>query len=63
MEDLRQRFLKVYSALPLGVRREIVVVLDPPVGPMTWEVANIEIEHKTPIGEEVLRRLEKMEII
>ena len=61
--DLKQRFLKVYSSLPLGVRREIVAVLDPPVGPITWEVAYSEIEYDTPLGKQILQILGKMNII
>ncbi|MEK7655547.1 MAG: hypothetical protein AAB386_02625 [Patescibacteria group bacterium] len=63
MQDLKQQFLKIYSTLPLGVRREIVAVFEPPTGPVTWEVAYIEIEHNTPLGAVILQRLEKMQII
>lgn len=61
--DLKQRFLRVYATLPLGVRREIVVVLDPPVGPMSWEAANIEIENDTPTAQIILEKLERLRII
>lgn len=61
--DKKQRFLQVYSTLPLGVRREIVDVLHDPVGPVSWEVAFIEVENETPLGLEILERLARMEII
>ena len=61
--DKKQSFLKIYSTLPLGVRKEIVAVLDDPVGPISWEVAFIEVESNTPIGQQVLEKLGKMEII
>ena len=61
--DKKQRFLQVYATLPLGVRKEIVAVLDDPIGPVTWEVAFIEVENETPLGLEILERLIRMEII
>ena len=61
--DRKQQFLQVYSTLPLGVRKEIVAVLDDPIGPVSWEVAFIEVENETPLGLEILDRLASMEII
>ena len=34
--DKKQSFLKIYSTLPLGVRKEIVAVLDDPLGPVSF---------------------------
>ncbi|OFY50871.1 MAG: hypothetical protein A2W85_10275 [Bacteroidetes bacterium GWF2_41_31] len=61
--DKKQRFLQVYATLPLGVRKEIVAVLDDPIGPVTWEVTFIEVENETPLGLEILERLASMQII
>ncbi len=61
--DKKQRFLQVYVTLPLGVRKEIVAVLDDPIGPVTWEVAFIEVENETPLGMDILERLASMQII
>ena len=61
--DKKQRFLQVYATLPLGVRKEIVAVLDDPIGPVTWEVAFIEVENETSFGLEILERLASMQII
>jgi len=61
--DLKQRFLKIYSTLPLGVRKEIVVVLDEPIGPVSWEAAYIEVENETPISSLILEKLDKFELI
>jgi len=61
--DKKQRFLKVYSTLPLGVRQEIVAVLGDSVGPVTWEVAYIVVENSTELGDEILERLVNMDII
>lgn len=61
--DKKQRFLQVYSSLPLGVRKEIVVVLEDPTGPITWEAAFVEVENNTPVGEQILDKLVTMAII
>ncbi len=61
--DKKQQFLKVYSSLPLGIRKEIVAVLDDPVGPVTWEAAFIEVNQDTPMGIKILDKLIAMEII
>ena len=61
--DLKQRFLRVYSTLPLGVRKEIVVVLDPPVGPVSWEAAYLEIEQETELAEKILEKLDRLQVI
>ncbi len=59
---LRERFLKVYANLPLNIRKEIIIVLDK-VGPVSWDIAYIEVLNKTKIGETIVKKLEKMEII
>lgn len=59
---LREKFLKVYSNLPLNLRKETVLVLKDK-GPITWEVAYFEVENKTKLGESILKRLERMKII
>ena len=60
---LRERFLKIYSTLPLGVRKEIILVLDDPIGPISWEVAFIEVDNSTPLSETILQKLEELQII
>jgi len=61
--DRKQRFLKIYSTLPLGVRKEIIVILDPPIGAISWEVANIEVENDTPTATIILEKMEQMQLI
>lgn len=60
--DKKSRFLKVYSNLPLGARKEIILVLDQK-GPITWEVAYVEVENQTPLGEVILEKLDILKII
>lgn len=61
--DIKYRFLRVYAILPLGVRNEIVVVLDPPIGPITWEAAYVEVTNDTPTSHIILRKLDELQLI
>lgn len=58
----KERFFKVYANLPINLRREIVLVL-PEKGPITWNVAYLEIDNDTPLGEEILQKLIDLKII
>jgi hypothetical protein len=58
----KEKFLKVYSNLPINLRKEIIVVLDEE-GPITWDVAYIEIENGTKLGDKILKKLSQMGII
>lgn len=59
--DRKAQFLKIFANLPLGSRDETVVVVDNQ--PLTWNVANLEIENDTQKGKEILEMLIKMEIL
>lgn len=41
----REKFLKLYSNLAINIRKEVILVLDEN-GPITWEVAYLEVENK-----------------
>jgi hypothetical protein len=56
------KFFKVYANLPINLREEIILVL-PEFGPITWNVAYTEINANTKLGEEILKKLEELEII
>ncbi len=58
---LKERFIKIYSDLPLNLRKEIIVVLDGK--PLTWNAAYVEVYNETTKGEEILKKLEKLGII
>lgn len=58
----KEKFLKIYANLPLGIRREIILVLDDE-RPITWDVAFIEIKENTPLSKIILEKLKKLEII
>jgi len=55
------RFMKVYSNLPLKVRDEIILVINDK--PITWNVAYNEIKHNTKIGEMIINKLVEMGVI
>lgn len=58
----KERFIKIYSSLPLGVRKEVVLVIEE-YGPITWDVAYLEIVSDTKLSKTILEKLEKLEII
>jgi len=61
-EGLRERFIKIYSNLPLGIRQEIILVLDDG-RPVTWNATYIEVVSDTPLSKKILEKLEKLKII
>ena len=61
MEELRKKFKKVYSNLPLGIRKEIILVVGKE--PVTWSVIWLEVDQRTETGNEMLRLLKKLRLI
>lgn len=61
-EGLREKFIKIYSNLPIGIRQEIILVLEDD-RPITWNAAYVEVEANTPLSNEILEKLEKLKII
>lgn len=57
----KQKFYKIYSNLPLNLRNEIVIIINSE--PLTWKVAKLYIDEDTKLGEEILTKLEDLEII
>ena len=58
----KDRFIKVYSNLPINLRNEVILVL-PSAGPITWNVASLEINGETEIGQTILAKLIELKII
>ncbi len=58
----KEKFFKIYADLPLGLRDEIILVL-PEKGPITWNVAFLEVEQDTALSAEILEKLNELEII
>lgn len=59
--DLKERFYKVYSNLPLGVRDEVVLVINNES--ISWKVARLEIDNNTPLSKDILERLGELKFI
>lgn len=55
-------FFKVYANLPINLRDEIILVL-PERGPITWNVAYLEISNDTELGNTILQRLIELKIL
>lgn len=58
----REKFIKIYADLPLGVRQEIILVLDDGK-PATWNAAFVEVEANTPLSKIIIEKLERLKII
>ena len=58
----KDRFLKVYSNLPINLRNKVILVL-PDKGPITWNVAFLEINNETELGKVIIDRLIELKII
>ena len=60
--DLKPRFYKVFSNLPLNLREEIILVIHGK-GPITWQVAYLEVDNDTELGKIILEKLAELEFI
>lgn len=61
MEELREKFLKIYANVPEGLRQDIIVIVDGKT--YNWNTSYFEIKEKTKLGERILKELESMEIL
>ena len=63
METLpKERFFRVYANLPIGLRDQVILVL-PDKGPITWNVAYIEVSNNTKLGDVIVEKLIELKII
>lgn len=60
-EQRRTRFHHLYANLPLGVRNEIVCVIDDE--PCTFKVVRLEVDQKTEMGDRMLELMDSLEIL
>lgn len=58
----REKFLKVYANIPINLRKDIILVLKEK-GPITWDVAYVEIKNNTQLGKTILKKLEALGLI
>lgn len=66
--EKKARFLQVYQNLPLNERRNTIIVLEdkkqkPEKKLISWDIAYVEIDQETEIGEKILNKLIKLELI
>ena len=61
MEELKTAFFKVYSNVPLGVREEVVIVIDDKA--LSWNAAYYEVLANSAVSERILRELRELAII
>lgn len=59
---LKQRFYKVFANLPINFREEVILVI-PDKGPITWQVAYLEVDNETELGSMILEKLSDLQII
>lgn len=69
-EEDKMRFMKVYQNLPLNERKNTILVLEGKKDrsklkkePISWDVAFIEVDQETKIGEIILNKLIKLNLI
>lgn len=60
--DKKERFLKIYANLPIGLRADIVYVL-PRKGPITWNAIYLEVSNDTELGNMIMQKLDELKII
>jgi len=61
-KNSKENFLKIYVNLPLGIRKEIILVLDDG-RPVTWDAAFVEVNANTDLSKAILEKLGKLKII
>ena len=61
-EEQKQKFYKVFANLPINLREEVILVI-PGKGPITWQVAFLEVDNDTELGIMILEKLSDLKII
>lgn len=64
-EKEKAKFLQTYSNLPINERKNVIIVLekDEEKQPISWDVAYIEIDKETELGDKILKKLIKLDLI
>ena len=58
IEQLRSKFLKAFSKVPLELRDEIVAILCDEA--ITWSVANIAVKSKSKKGDSIIKLMDSL---
>jgi hypothetical protein len=59
--ELKEKFYKVYSNLPLNLREEVILVVNNE--PLSWQVAKLEVDQDTKLSKTILEKLQALKII
>lgn len=62
-ENLKERFLKIYTNIPMGLRSETICVVGGKDRPISWDVAFVEIDQDTLLSKIILEKLNKLNLI
>lgn len=62
-KNLKERFLKIYANIPMGLRSETICVVGEKDRPISWDVAFVEIDQDTPLSKIILEKLNKINLI
>ena len=68
-QERKQRFLGVYKNLPLVERKNTILLIEDKIKdkiekkPISWDIAYLEIEQETKVGETILNKLIKLNLI
>jgi len=67
-KENKARFMRVYQNLPLNERRNTIAIIEqegktPERTPISWDIAYVEIYQETEVGEGILNKLIKLELI
>ncbi len=64
-EKEKAKFLQIYSNLPINERKNVIIILekDKEKQPISWDVAYIEIDKETELGDKILKKLIKLDLI
>ncbi len=60
-KNLKERFLKIYANLPIGLRSEIICVVEDK--PISWNVSFVEIDQDTVLSKTILEKLNKLNLV
>ena len=66
--EKKKRFLRVYQNLPLNERKNTILILEdkkakPEKKPLSWDIVYLEIDQETKLGEKILDKLIKLDLI
>lgn len=62
MELLRENFLKTYANVPIGLRDDVIIVLEDS-GPISWNAIYLEVKNNTELSKKILEAMRLLKLI